>query len=74
MDDLVRTRVYLYDQTEKAILIGPPRLRDSNPSHQAAKQWLPRQLLQDITDIGNGMVELQLPQWLADKKGLTHGS
>lgn len=61
--DLIDVTVSLHHQTEKAILV-------SDDGDEKKAVWLPLSQIEVTETKKSGIVEVALPEWLAEKKGL----
>lgn len=62
--------VQLYQETDKAILIGPPGLKKEEVFTRG-KTWIPSSLVSHNTLNGIGSIgDVEIPHWFADKQEL----
>lgn len=60
----------LYQETDKAILIGPPGLKVEQ-EFTRGKTWIPSSLISHNTFNGIGSIgDCEIPHWFADKNDL----
>ena len=60
---IVEVTVQLHAESEKAV-------RVSNDGESKSAVWIPKSQIEAQQDLGNGVIELSLPEWLALDKGL----
>lgn len=62
----------LYSETDKAILVGPPGLNESQRD-AARKVWIPSSMVDNNSFDGVGSEGyIEIPRWLADKNDLEY--
>ena len=61
--NIIEIAVQLHAESERAV-----RVSDDGESNNAV--WIPKSQIEAQQDLGNGVIELSLPEWLALDKGL----
>lgn len=61
--DIIELTVQLHGKTDRAI-----RVSDDGENQNAV--WIPKSQIEAQEDLGKGMIEISIPEWLALDKGL----
>ena len=62
-----------YQETDAAILVGPPGLKPYAP-YDDGKVWVPLGIINHTTERKDSLIDIEVPQWFAERKDLQYGN